>query len=68
MTSAKKSSGKKAVKATVAKTVKKPATRSSSARKKASNKVDYYPNRMSFWVSAAAGSVVVLWAVMVAYS
>jgi hypothetical protein len=61
MTSAKKSSGKKTTK-NVASTTKK-----SAVRKKA-NKVDYYPNRVSFWVSAAAGSVVVLWAVMIAYS
>ena len=68
MTSAKKSPSKKSVKTAATKTVKKPAVRSKAARKKTSNKVDYYPNRMSFWVSAAAGSVVVLWAVMVAYS
>lgn len=62
MTSAKKSPSKKSTKTVASSTAKR-----SVARKK-TNKVDYYPNRVSFWVSAAAGSVVVLWAVMIAYS
>ncbi len=37
-------------------------------RKAAKNKVDYYPNRMTFWVSAAAGSIIVLIAVIIAYN
>ena len=68
MTSAKKSSVKRPAKQTAAKTTKKAAVRSKVVRKKASSKVDYYPNRMVFWVSAAAGSVIVLWAVMILYS
>lgn len=63
MASVKKSSVKKTSKVAANKVAKKPA-----ARKKSANKVDYYPNRMAFWVSAAAGSVLVLWAVMVAYT
>lgn len=64
------------------KTVKKPrtqTTKSASSKKakpaaaksravKTSTKVDYYPNRMTFWVSAAAGSILVLISVIVAYS
>lgn len=45
------------------KAVKKPVTRT-----KKSNKVDYSPNQMTFWVAAAAGSLIVLMAVMVIYS
>lgn|GEM_PF-3397756 len=46
--------------------VKKPASR--KAVKKTSEKVDIYPNRMTFAVSAAAGSILVLIAVIIAYS
>lgn len=54
---------------TARKTSKKVmATKKPTTRKATSTKVDYYPNRMTFWVSAAAGSLIVLIAVMVAYS
>lgn len=36
-------------------------------RIKGARKVDIYPNRMTFWVSAAAGSLLVLLAVIVTY-
>lgn len=39
-----------------------------SKTKKSSQKVDFYPNRMTYAVSAAAGSLLVLIAVMIAYS
>lgn len=58
MTTARKTS-KKSTKAPA----KKP-----SVRKAKSVKVDYYPNRMTFWVSAAAGSLIVLLAVIITYS
>ena len=47
-----------------AKAVKKPVKKSVAK----STKVDYYPNRMTFWISAAAGSLIVLIAVMCAYN
>lgn len=64
MATAKKSSGKKTTKSTAVKTIKKPVAR----KKPVSNKVDIYPNRMTFWVAAAAGSLLVLFAVLIAYS
>ena len=50
-------------------TKKKAMTRKQRAPRKAvSHKVDYYPNRMTFWVSAAAGSLIVLVALICAYN
>jgi uncharacterized membrane protein YkgB len=39
-----------------------------SRAKKTSEKVDFYPNRMTYAVSAAAGAILVLIAVVIAYS
>lgn len=58
MTTARKTSNK---------STKTPA-RKPGVRKAKTVKVDYYPNRMTFWVSAAAGSLIVLIAVIIAYS
>lgn len=44
---------------------KKPATRKRRVNK--SNKVDYYPNRMTVAVSALAGTVLVLFALISVY-
>lgn len=45
---------------------KKPVARKTV--KKSSEKVDFYPNRMTYAVSAAAGAILVLIAVIIAYS
>lgn len=64
---------KAATKKTTPRTVKKTAAtttvrRSKSTKKApASAKVDYYPNRMTFLVSAAAGSLLVLITVICVY-
>lgn len=63
MATTKKSTTPTAKRATSA---KKPASR--SRVKKTSDKVDYYPNRMTYAVSAAAGAILVLIAVIIAYS
>lgn len=72
MATAKNSHAKKPLKAANAKVVKKPAkkvaAKKTAAKKPASNKVDYYPNRMTFWVSAAAGSIIVLIALICVYN
>ncbi len=60
---AKKTAPKKSVAKTVSRpTVSKPRAKASSAQK--STKVDYYPNRMTVAVSALAGTVLVLVAVI----
>ncbi len=61
-TTAKKTTVKKT---TVAKkTVKKPASRKARAKAPVSTKVDYYPNRMTVAVSALAGTLLVLLALI----
>ena len=76
MATAKKPQVKNPAKSRVAKVAKKaPAAKVKKVTAKkftpkapVSNKVDYYPNRMTFWVSAAAGSLIVLIAVICAYN
>lgn len=58
----------KVVKKTTASKAKKAVVKKSVAKTPVSTKVDYYPNRMTFWVSAAAGSLIVLIAVICAYN
>lgn len=53
-------------KATTKKTVTKSAPKKSATKKAVatSNKVDYYPNRMTVAVSALAGTILVLFALI----
>ena len=68
MVTTKKTHSKTAVKSAKTQSVKKANPLKAKSRRKAVvNKVDYYPNRMTFWVSAAAGSVFVLFAVIFVY-
>lgn len=66
MATVKKPSVKKSQSAAIKPAVKK--AKKVVAKKAVSTKVDYYPNRMTFWVSAAAGSLIVLLAVICAYN
>ena len=53
---------KQVAKKPVKKTTKKPVKK--AAAKPVSTKVDYYPNRMTFAVSALAGTLIVLMALI----
>lgn len=72
MATAKKSIKGKTAKKPVAKAASKPVAHKTkvvrAAKHKSVKKVDYYPNRMTFWISAAAVLILMFLAILCVYN